>query len=153
MSQLTPKFSANRTVREYTEQYHLPAAANFLNRAAENGAAGIRIIAAKQNLENKWKGINASPPQVENVPNGYHCRVVVQLNGINTPDVTVEMYAEENNGRPAEIYKMIPQPNGGEAFEVQFSSSRPVTDFTLRIKRSYESIQVPLENELIFWQH
>ena len=157
MSQLTPKFSANRTVREYTEQYYLPAATNFLNRAAENGAAGVRIVAAKQNLEKKWQGISAAVPQIESIMNGYHCRVVVQLNGINTRDVTVEMYAEENNGRQAEVVRLLPeqrgQQNSGNVFQVQFFSSRPSSDFTLRVIPAYENILVPLEDELIFWQH
>ena len=32
MARLTPHFSANRTVREYTEQYYLPAAAAYRER-------------------------------------------------------------------------------------------------------------------------
>ncbi len=32
MAQLTPRFSADRTVREYTEQHYLPAAKSFLER-------------------------------------------------------------------------------------------------------------------------
>jgi len=31
MAVLTPRFSANRTVQEYTEDYYLPAAARYLN--------------------------------------------------------------------------------------------------------------------------
>ncbi len=44
MAQLTPKFSADRTVREYTEQHYLPAAAAYLERAANNGAKGKQMI-------------------------------------------------------------------------------------------------------------
>ena len=40
MARLTPRFSANRTVREYTEQHYLPAAAAYRTRAADNGAVG-----------------------------------------------------------------------------------------------------------------
>ncbi|GLU57259.1 alpha-glucan phosphorylase [Dyadobacter frigoris] len=157
MSQLTPRFSANRTVREYTEQYYLPAAANFLNRAAENGAAGVRMVAAKEDLERKWLGISAGILQIENVANSYQCRMTVQLNGINASEVSVEMYAEENNGLESEIVKMLPEPkeqaNDGTAFTVEFAGSRPESDYTVRIIPSYENIQVPLEDKLIFWQH
>ena len=38
MARLTPRFSANRTVREYTEQRYIPAAAAYRGRAADNGA-------------------------------------------------------------------------------------------------------------------
>ena len=40
MARLTPRFSANRTVREYTEQHYLPAAAAYRERAANKGAVG-----------------------------------------------------------------------------------------------------------------
>jgi len=42
MSRLTPRFSANRAVREYTERYYLPAAAAYRVRAANRGARGLR---------------------------------------------------------------------------------------------------------------
>ena len=38
MARLTPRFSANRAVREYTEQHYLPAAAAYHERAANKGA-------------------------------------------------------------------------------------------------------------------
>jgi hypothetical protein len=40
MAQLTPRFSANRTVREYTEQHYLPAAATYRERATDKGGSG-----------------------------------------------------------------------------------------------------------------
>jgi glycogen phosphorylase len=40
MASLTPRFSADRAVREYTEQHYLPGAETFRQRAAEKGAAG-----------------------------------------------------------------------------------------------------------------
>ena len=35
MARLTPRFSANRAVREYTETHYLPAAAAYRDRAAD----------------------------------------------------------------------------------------------------------------------
>jgi len=40
MAQLTPHFSANRAVCEYTEQHYLPAATAYRERAADKGAVG-----------------------------------------------------------------------------------------------------------------
>ena len=40
MARLAPRFSANRTVREYTENYYLPAAAAYRRRTADRGALG-----------------------------------------------------------------------------------------------------------------
>jgi glycogen phosphorylase len=44
LARLTPRFSADRTVRDYTEQYYLPAAANYHRRAAEKGIVGGQIV-------------------------------------------------------------------------------------------------------------
>ena len=44
MASLTPRFSADRAVREYTEQHYLPGAATYRERAADKGAAGRRMV-------------------------------------------------------------------------------------------------------------
>jgi len=44
MARLTPRFSANRTVREYTEQHYLPAASAYCERAAGKGAMGMQVV-------------------------------------------------------------------------------------------------------------
>ena len=43
MARLTPAFSANRAVREYTESYYLPAAAAYRERAKKKGAPGAAL--------------------------------------------------------------------------------------------------------------
>lgn len=54
MAQLTQRFSANRTVREYTEQRYLPAASAYQKRAANKGAIGRQIIDWRRSLDQKW---------------------------------------------------------------------------------------------------
>jgi glycogen phosphorylase len=57
MAILTPRFSANRTVREYTEQHYLPAAASYCARASDKGAMGKKLVDWKHTLEQKWAEI------------------------------------------------------------------------------------------------
>ena len=54
MARLTPRFSADRAVREYTEQHYLPAAAAYRERAANKGATGRQMVDWRHNLEQKW---------------------------------------------------------------------------------------------------
>jgi len=54
MARLTAQFSANRAVREYTEQHYLPAAAAYRERAAEKGALGAQVVDWQHNLEQQW---------------------------------------------------------------------------------------------------
>ena len=51
MARLTPRFSANRTVREYTEQYYIPASAAYRERSADKGASGVQVVNWRQALE------------------------------------------------------------------------------------------------------
>ena len=44
MARLTPRFSTNRAVREYTELHYLPAAAAYLARAVDKGASGVQLV-------------------------------------------------------------------------------------------------------------
>ena len=68
MARLTPRFSANRSVREYTERHYLPAAASYQARAEDRGAAGKRLAAWRRLLDQKWPGLRsptaAQAPQV-----------------------------------------------------------------------------------------
>ena len=44
MARLTPHFSANRSVREYTEKHYIPAAGAYHRRVADKGALGRRVV-------------------------------------------------------------------------------------------------------------
>ncbi len=50
MARLTPRFSADRTVREYTEQHYLSAAATYRERAADKGTVGRQLVHWQQAL-------------------------------------------------------------------------------------------------------
>jgi starch phosphorylase len=45
MATLTPAFSANRVVRQYTEEHYIPAASAYAARAANDGKAGVNLLA------------------------------------------------------------------------------------------------------------
>ncbi len=155
MATLTLRFSANRSVREYTENYYLPLAANYLKRAAEKGAAGKRIMDVKQDLRNKRGQIHFGDIQIENIENGYQFQVQLGLNEINPGDVLVELYANGLNGEKAERIKMENgsiENNGEHKYHAQVNTVRPADDYTVRIIPGYEGISVPLEDNLILWQ-
>jgi glycogen phosphorylase len=57
MARLTPRFSANRAVREYTEQHYLPAVAAYRERAADNGRRRQASGRLAARLEQKWAAL------------------------------------------------------------------------------------------------
>ncbi|MEO7485596.1 MAG: alpha-glucan family phosphorylase [Ferruginibacter sp.] len=155
MGTLTPQFSANRTVREYTQNYYLPAAANYLKRAAAKGAAGKEIVDEQHELENKWKGIKITEVKSAGIENGCSFTATVFLNGIDSNKILVELYAEAKDGMNREHIKMNIQKSSGDEqlFFAEIITRRAVEDYTVRIIPSNENISVPLENNLILWQH
>jgi starch phosphorylase len=156
MSVLTPRFSANRTVREYTENYYLPAAANYIKRAAEKGAAGISLVNCMHDLRNKWDGIKFGEQKTDKVEGGYLINVKITLNNIDPGHVTVEHYAEKVNGFSTERIKMklLTAINNGKEYIYQalVLTQRPSSDYSVRIIPDYENVSVPLEDNLICWQ-
>jgi starch phosphorylase len=61
MARLTPRFSADRSVREYTEKYYIPAAAQSQLRVAAKGTIGRQIIEWRHHLnQNRPQYISAT---------------------------------------------------------------------------------------------
>lgn len=156
MATLTSQFSANRTVREYTEQFYLPAAAKYKKRAAKKGAAGKRILDTHHELMKRWDTIKFGKVQIESERQKHHFKVPIWLNGLNPQNVLVELFAEGMNGSASENIRMKNDWMGEEGehnFYAQVITDRPTDHFTVRILPNYESVSVPLENNLILWQH
>jgi len=155
MSILTPQFSANRTVREYTEKYYLPAAVNFLRRAANKGSEGIRISNAQYELKNKWNGVKITDVKIQSITNGYSFTATVFLDEIDENKVLVELYANGKESANPERIKMNAQSpeNDMQFYTAEVITERQASDYTIRIIPNYEGIAVPLENNLIAWQH
>lgn len=156
MALLTPRFSANRTVREYTETYYLPAAASYVERAAKKGAMGKRIVSVYNNLKNQWQDIGFRDVKIESVENNFLVQAQLWLGEINPDDISVELYANGVNGEASvreEMQRDSNDTNDGEyVYRAQLTSTRPVSDYTIRIIPRYEGVSVPLENNLILWQ-
>jgi glycogen phosphorylase len=98
MARLTPRFSANRTVREYTEQHYLPAALAYRERAADKGVAGRQVVNWRQALEQKWASLRFGELRVETRDKQHVYDVQVYLHDLDPKAVRVELYADGVNG-------------------------------------------------------
>ena len=157
MAQLTPRFSADRTVREYTEKHYLPAAKAYMERTAANGKKGKEIANALQALRRHWDGIGFGKMKVATSEKHHGFGEAVSLNNIDPEAVRVELYANGNDGETAEIIEMV----GGAKIEgehnafiynASVASTRPAADYTARIIPNIPGASVPLESNLILWQ-
>jgi starch phosphorylase len=156
MAQLTPRFSANRAVREYTEQYYLPSAAAFRKRAADKGAVSVRMVNWQHALDENWSRLRFGELTVGNEAEKHLFEVQVYLNGLDPDAVLVELYAEgvNNSGPVRQEMTRGQQLTGanGYVYSAQMPALRPATDYTARVIPYYPGAEVPLEETHILWQ-
>ena len=157
MAQLTPRFSANRTVREYTEQHYLPAAIAYRLRSANKGATGRRIIDWRHDLEQKWSGIRFGEVNVETRGKEQVFEVTVFLFDLDPAFVCVELYADGVNGNVPlrQELTLICQVEGNPGQYIYCTTvpmGRSPSDFTARILPRFDGVAVPLEESRILWQ-
>ncbi|MGD1148857.1 MAG: alpha-glucan family phosphorylase [Thermoanaerobaculaceae bacterium] len=157
MAQLTPRFSATRAVREYTEQNYLPAATAYRSRSAEKGAAGRVLVDWRHSLDQGWATLRFGDKTVETRGEQHVFEVQVYLKGLDPNAVRVEIYADGlNGGSPvqqemARIRQLADAP-GGHVYAATVSAARPVADYSARVIPHCDGVAVPLEEPRILWQ-
>ena len=157
MATLTPRFSASRTVREYTEQHYLPAALAYRARAASNGVLGRQIVDWRRCLEQEWATLHFGNVKVETADLQHLFEVPVYLNDLDPSAVRVELYADGSNGDAAVRQEMtcvrpLTGAAGGYVYSAAVSAARPPTDYTARILPHGAGVAIPLEEAHILWQ-
>lgn len=154
MAQLTPRFSANRAVREYTEQHYLPAASAYLARAAGKGKIGVELVGWRHDLEQKWSALRFGEVKVETAGEQHIFEAQVYLDNLDPEAVRIELYA---NGEAPERVEMkrVHQLVGviyGYTYRAEVPADRPATDYTARLIPYRDGVAVPLEEARILWQ-
>jgi len=156
MAQLTPRFSANRTVREYTEQHYLPAAAAYHMRMADKGAIGRQIVDWQHSLNQKWATLHFGEVKVETRGEQHIFEVQVYLNDLDLEAVRVELYADGvMDGSPVrQEMKRVRQSadaSGAYVYSAAVSVARPPADYTARVIPHCDGVAIPLEDPRILW--
>jgi starch phosphorylase len=157
MSQLTPRFSTNRVVREYTERHYLPAAAAYRERSADKGALGAQVSDWRHMLEQSWPALRFGEMTVE-TDGGQHVFLVhVYLNDLDPESVQVELYADgilEDAPVRQEMTRLhqLVAAATGYAYHARIPADRPAQDYTARLIPRHDGASVPLEAPQILWQ-
>ncbi len=157
MARLTPLFSADRAVRDYTEQHYLPAAVALRSRLANKGVSGRQVIDWKRNLQQKWGAVRFGEVKVETKDQQHIFDVQIYLNDLDPKAVQVELYADGANGNSPVRQEMknvrpLAGASGGYLYGAAVSAARPPGDYTARVIPHFDGIAVPLEAAHILWQ-
>ena len=157
MARLTPRFSADRTVREYVEQRYLPAATAYHWRVANRCVIGRQMVDWQHSLEQKWAAVHFGESKFEAKGDQHLFEVQVYLNDLDPKTVRVELYADGvNNGRSVrQEMKLVRQMAGVSScyvYSAAVPAARPPEEYTARVMPFCEGIAIPLEDARILWQ-
>lgn len=147
MARLTPHFSSNRSVREYTEKFYLPAAESYRKRAENNGALARQIVNWQASLEQNWSELRLGGLKIEN---GIF-EIEVHLNNLDCKSIKVELYSVAIK-KEMEYKGQMPNTPNGHIYCVRAPVEYPASNFTLRITPYFPGVSIPLESAQILWQ-
>ncbi|HTY54764.1 MAG TPA: alpha-glucan family phosphorylase, partial [Candidatus Binataceae bacterium] len=156
MARLTPLFSANRAMREYTENYYLPAANAYRERERDRGAIGAALLKWNRNLSGHWEGVHFGQISVESTNDRHAFEVPVYLDGVDPEAVRVEVYGAALDGE-AEVRQEMTRGTPlvgsikGYLYSATVPATRPASYFTPRVIPYHAVAQVPLEESHILW--
>jgi starch phosphorylase len=157
MARLTPRFSTNRVVREYTDTFYVRAAASYRARAADNGALGAQLAAWQSHLASAWSDAHFGALRVTTGGGAHQISVDVYLGRIDPEAVRVELYANGRDGGEPECHEMtrgraIDGTAHAYEYRASIAASRPPADYTPRLLPFHRAAAVPLEAAEILWQ-
>ena len=156
MARLTPRFSTNRSVREYLERYYLPTAEQFHARSADGCSAGARIVASRLEVQRRWPQLRITELKIEAMASQLQFELRVTLGELSPRAVRAELYADALRGGQPERHRFeLPQRVPGSTTEYRYRmaipATRAATDYTARLVPDY-GVSAPLEESLVLWQ-
>jgi starch phosphorylase len=157
MARLTPRFSADRAVREYTERHYLPAAAAYRARAANDGAVGKQIVDWQHGLDRGWPAVHFGAVTVETRDARHAFEVPVYLVDLDPSAVRVELYADGLPGQPPERREMkrlraVVGAPGASVYGAAVPATRAAASYTPRILPYRDGVALPLEDARVRWE-
>ncbi len=157
MARLTPHFSTNRTLHEYTKKYYFPAALAYKKRVADKGAIGAVMVDWQRTLDQKWSELRFGEMKIATRDGNHTFEVQVYLNGIDPEAIRVELYANGLDGALPERVVMERERElegvfHGYVYHAAVHAVRPPKDYTARVIPYCDGVAVPLEYERILWQ-
>jgi glycogen phosphorylase len=151
MARLTPRFSSNRAVREYTEKFYLPAAESYARRSENNGALAKKIIDWQLSLEQNWGKLGFGELKIETDKDQHLFEVQVYLNKLDRQAIKLELYSLDMT-KEMEYQGHIPNTSNGHIYRAEVPAACAASSFTPRITPYYPGVAIPHESAEILWQ-
>ena len=156
MAKLTPVFSTNRAVRQYTEDHYLSAVLAFKERASNQGARATDLLHWQAQLAKHWPALRFGSATVEQKDGQHFFQVQLFLDDLDPGAVRVELYAEGQNGSPPSRHTMnrgqpLVGSTNGFLYTARIPAIRSAADYTPRLVPCHDGASIPLEAPFILW--
>ena len=156
MTELTPRFSTNRMIRDYIEQIYLPAIQQYQNRIIDKGHNATLLSQWRESIQKKWAHLHFGKLGIEEQPGFYRFKIPVYLNDLDPEAISVQLYADSLSGEEPEIYeclkgKKLADAINGYNYSVRIPARRPPDHYTPRIIPYLKEVSIPLETNQILW--
>ncbi|MEO1235087.1 MAG: alpha-glucan family phosphorylase, partial [Myxococcota bacterium] len=96
MQRLVARFSTDRMVRQYTEDFYLPVAERYLRRLHSENSYTEQIVDWKKRIWEAWDGVEIleveTPPDGARLGEPFPVSVRARLGGLSPEDVLVQLY-------------------------------------------------------------
>jgi starch phosphorylase len=156
MARLTPLFSTNRVVRQYTEEHYLTAALAFKERAKNQGAVGVDLLNWQAEIAKHWSMLRFGPATVERGDGQFVFQTQVYMDDLDPDWVNVELYAEGQDGAaptrvPMNRGERLVGSANGFMYTAHVPATRAAADYTPRVIPQHSGAFVPMEAPFILW--
>jgi starch phosphorylase len=157
MSVLTPSFASSRMMREYIEKAYLPLASALRARTADDNRLAKQLCHWAETVQGHWQSLHIGRPAVSHDHDHWRFSVPIFLGEIAPDCVQVELFANEQDGAPAEVVLLhqeqrIPGSAHGYVYAGEVGGTRRAEDYTLRVVPYHDAAFIPSEFPLIAWQ-
>lgn len=142
MKLLTPAFSAERMVREYTVRYYIHAATAYVKRMSNEAQIAKMLPEQMAGIRTAWQSLQF----VSHSENGRRISVEVDLGLLDPAHVRIELFADH----PADHIQLVRDADGSYYCDVP--GARSLSDYTVRAVPFIENAILPLELPLMTWQ-
>jgi starch phosphorylase len=162
--QLAPRFSTSRMVRDYTEKFYMPAAANYERMTADGLAKAKQANEWRDRVSGNWNKVRVA--KVSDTAGTANCignlfvvTALVDLGQLSPEDVTVQAVIgkvgpnREITNTRVEVLGHVGADGNLQKFEGNVECDQPgYQGYTVRVVPHHEDVSVPSELDLVAWE-
>ncbi len=160
MSELTPRFSTNRMLSDYTRDLYVPSCQRYHRRTSANVELAQNLQQYAQILSENWHDLHWGDLEIEEIGDCLRFSVALYLGEVPLDCIAVQLYSNTTEHPMDTEYADIPlmKHDGSLSgainahwFSAVIQTDRPCSDFTPRAIVALPTVTPPLEMPFISW--